>query len=39
MGKTWDALEPVALVEAAVHQPLPLGPAGVLHGKLPNGMT
>lgn len=35
----YDSLEPIPSLLEALDVPLPLGPDGLLHGKLGNGMT
>ena len=37
MGAVYRGLEPVEIAD--LDSPLPLGPAELLHGRLPNGMT
>lgn len=38
MGSIYLQLEPVELSDVALNQPLPLGPEGLLHGTLDNGL-
>ncbi|PNH08254.1 Deoxyribodipyrimidine photo-lyase [Tetrabaena socialis] len=38
MGRVYDELEPVDVAGDRFEQPLPLGPDGIRHGTLPNGM-
>ena len=35
----YESLEPIPTLLEALDVPLPLGPDGLLHGKLDNGMT
>ncbi|GFR46295.1 hypothetical protein Agub_g7851, partial [Astrephomene gubernaculifera] len=39
MGRVYDDLEPVDVSGEKFHQPLPLGPEGLKHGTLENGLT
>lgn len=39
MGRVFDQLQPVEDVQQQLDNPIPLGPEGLVHGTLDNGLT